>query len=77
MHSAIVFGEIAQPLASVFSKVVPTEIVSSLDEAVALAQKHAHLGDAVLLSPGTSSFDQCAGYEARGDHFRMLVNNLK
>ena len=77
VHSAIVFGEIAQPLASIFSKVVPTEVVSTLDEAVVLAQKHAHLGDAVLLSPGTSSFDQFSGYEARGDHFRMLVNNLK
>ena len=77
VHSAIVFGEIAQPLASVFSKVVPTEIVSSLDEAVALAQKQAHAGDVVLFSPGTSSFDQFTGYEARGDHFRILVNTLK
>jgi UDP-N-acetylmuramoylalanine--D-glutamate ligase len=77
VHSAIVFGEIAQPLASAFSKVVPTQVVNTLDEAVALAQKHAHPGDVVLLSPGTSSFDQFAGYEARGDHFRMLVNNLK
>ncbi|MEO1856267.1 MAG: UDP-N-acetylmuramoyl-L-alanine--D-glutamate ligase [Rubritalea sp.] len=77
VHSAIVFGEIAQTLGSLFSKVVSTEVVAGLDEAVTLAQKRAHVGDVVLLSPGTSSFDQFAGYEARGEHFRKLVNKLK
>ena len=76
-HSAIVFGEIAGALKETFSKAVPTEIVETLDEAVKLAQKSAKFGDVVLLSPGTSSFDQFAGYEARGDHFRELVHKLR
>jgi len=75
--SAIVFGEIAESLKQTFSKVVPTDHVQTLDDAVALSQKHAVRGDVVLLSPGTSSFDQFAGYEARGDHFRELVHKLK
>jgi UDP-N-acetylmuramoylalanine--D-glutamate ligase len=77
VHSAIVFGEISPKLETLFSKVVPTASVETLDEAVALSQKHAHVGDVVLLSPGTSSFDQFPGYEARGDHFRELVLALK
>jgi UDP-N-acetylmuramoylalanine--D-glutamate ligase len=30
----------------------------------------------VLLSPACASFDQYANFEARGDHFRQLVENL-
>ncbi|MEM1369814.1 MAG: UDP-N-acetylmuramoyl-L-alanine--D-glutamate ligase [Cyanobacteria bacterium P01_H01_bin.15] len=30
----------------------------------------------VLLSPACASFDQYPNFEARGDHFRILVNNL-
>lgn len=30
----------------------------------------------VLLSPACASFDQYADFEARGDHFRLLVENL-
>ncbi|MFC5050210.1 UDP-N-acetylmuramoyl-L-alanine--D-glutamate ligase [Rubritalea spongiae] len=77
VHSAIVYGEIGAALELLFSKVVPTACVNSLDEAVALSQQYAHAGDVVLLSPGTSSFDQFSGYEARGDHFRELVLALK
>lgn len=74
---AIVFGEIADQLLQTFSKAVPTERVETLDEAVTLAQKAARFGEVVLLSPGTSSFDQFSGYEQRGDHFRELVLNLR
>ncbi len=77
VNSAIVFGEIAQSLKATFSKAVPTSVVETLDQAVALAQKSAVRGDVVLLSPGTSSFDQFPSYEARGDHFRKLVQKLK
>ena len=76
-HHAIVFGEIADELKEVFSQAVPTECVEVLTEAVKQAQKLAKRGDAVLLSPGTSSFDQFKGYEHRGDVFREAVNLLK
>ncbi len=72
----ITYGEIRDELASVFSDLLPVHIVEGLEEAVPLAQKTACKGEIVLLSPGTSSFDQYSGYEARGDHFRKLVLRL-
>lgn len=51
-------------------------IVSTLDEAVAEANKIAESGDTVLLSPTTSSFDQYTCFEERGDHFKKFVNAL-
>lgn len=74
---AIVFGEIAGKLEDVFRQAVPTEQVATIDEAVAAAQRLSEVGDVVLLSPGTSSFDQFLGYEDRGDQFRALVHKLK
>ncbi len=76
-HHAIVFGEIADTLQQVFSRAVPTERVETLEQAVCEAQKLATYGDVVLLSPGTSSFDQFSGYEHRGDVFRNAVLKLK
>lgn len=51
-------------------------IVTTLNEAVAEAEKLAVKGDIVLLSPTTSSFDQYSGYEERGRHFKEIVNAL-
>ncbi|MBM5799802.1 MAG: UDP-N-acetylmuramoyl-L-alanine--D-glutamate ligase [Cyanobacteria bacterium K_DeepCast_35m_m2_023] len=52
--------------------------VPSLAEAVPLALSIApkHHCQAVLLSPACASFDQYSDFEARGDHFRALVNAL-
>ncbi len=76
-HHAIVFGEIAEQLQVLFSQVVETVKVETLEEAVTLSKQLATHGDAVLLSPGTSSFDQFKGYEHRGDVFREVVLNLR
>ena len=48
------------------------DLKEALDEAVKIAE----VGDTVLLSPTTSSFDQYSGYEERGRHFKSLVNAL-
>lgn len=53
------------------------ETVSDLEQAVALAAELAVPGDVVLLSPGCTSFDAYADFEARGEHFRALVTELE
>jgi UDP-N-acetylmuramoylalanine--D-glutamate ligase len=52
--------------------------VDGLAGAVPLAQQLAaqHHCRAVLLSPACASFDQYSDFEARGDHFRQLVQAL-
>lgn len=74
--AAVTFGEIARPLATLFSSAIPCEAVSSLADAVAVARSLAPSGSTILLSPGTSSFDQFTGYEQRGNTFRDLVHQL-
>lgn len=51
-------------------------VVTTLDEAVAEANKIAESGDTVLLSPTTSSFDQYTCFEERGDHFKKIIKAL-
>jgi len=50
--------------------------VDSMHAAVHEAQRLAHPGDAVLLSPACSSFDMYRNYEERGDVFRAAVHAL-
>ncbi len=72
-RACVVFGQIAGQLADTFSRALPTVAVSTVAEAVAEASRLAQSGDAVLFSPGTSSFDQFTGYVQRGEHFRQAV----
>ena len=50
--------------------------VSSMEEAVKTARRISQPGDIVTLSPASASFDLYPNFEARGDHFRTLVQSL-
>ena len=54
----------------------PLEWSATLDEAFAAASALAAIGDVVLLSPATSSYDQYKHYIERGNHFCRLVKEL-
>lgn len=73
---AILIGEMKERIAASWSG-VDCRISSSLEEAVAEARKVARPGDAVLFSPGTSSFDMFRNYGERGNRFKDAVNALK
>ena len=50
--------------------------VANMDEAVAAARENAVAGDIVSMSPASASFDLYKDFDARGKHFKALVNAL-
>lgn len=57
-------------------KALPVDRVSSLEEAVRNAKKHAAPGDIVFLSPASASFDMFQNFEQRGEQFKEVVNHM-
>jgi UDP-N-acetylmuramoylalanine--D-glutamate ligase len=73
-HSGAMIVETVRGLAESTQRTVPgTAIVLRLEEAVELAARSARPGTVVLLSPGGTSYDAYRDFEARGEHFRALV----
>ena len=52
-------------------------VVKGFENAVKTAYKLSSFGDAVLLSPATSSFDEFKDFEERGDRFVEIVNSFE
>lgn len=50
---------------------------ADLEEAVRTARELARPGDIVSLSPASASFDRYPNFEARGQHYKALVNALE
>jgi UDP-N-acetylmuramoylalanine--D-glutamate ligase len=73
-RAVYLIGEAAGDLAAALEPAgVPLSDAGDLEHAVALARAAAVSGEVVLLSPACASFDQYSDFEARGDHFRALV----
>jgi UDP-N-acetylmuramoylalanine--D-glutamate ligase len=73
----IVMGEAAEPIRSALGQLKPTNVATSMEDAVSRAYQNAEPEDVVLLSPGCSSFDWYSNYAERGDDFRAAVKKLK
>ncbi|MCB9898104.1 MAG: UDP-N-acetylmuramoyl-L-alanine--D-glutamate ligase [Planctomycetes bacterium] len=70
-------GEQGGPLAMALNREgIPAEQVHTVEAAVLRAARLARVGDTVLLSPGYSSHDQFANYEARAEAFARAVARL-
>jgi UDP-N-acetylmuramoylalanine--D-glutamate ligase len=76
VRAAVLIGELSERIAQDWRGVVPTEIATSLADAVERAHAIAQPREVVLFSPGTSSFDMFKSYVDRGDQFRALVHAL-
>ena len=83
IKTLIVLGATKEKIIAVFDKLkaergieVPIIIVNSLEEAVKRAKEIGEDGDIVALSPACASFDMFANFEARGNMFKDIVNNL-
>lgn len=72
-RAVIAIGEIRPHLHAAFAARVAYAEAVDLGEAVAKARALAQSGDAVLLSPGTSSFDMFRDYAHRGEVFRQVI----
>jgi UDP-N-acetylmuramoylalanine--D-glutamate ligase len=70
-------GEAAAELAAALARAgVEISQCGDLEHAVAAASAQARAGETVLLSPACASYDQYQDFEARGEHFRALVEGL-
>ena len=72
----VAIGEMADAIERSWKGSVPCGKAESLDRAVELAGESAEAGQAVLFSPGTSSFDMFSGYVERGDTFKNIVRKI-
>ncbi len=80
---AFLIGEAADGFAQALDGKVTVRVCGDLETAVRAAQAAANqaadageTGAVVLLSPAAASFDQYRNFEARGEHFRTLVDAL-
>jgi UDP-N-acetylmuramoylalanine--D-glutamate ligase len=73
----VAMGECAGRLEDEFSGLVEVHVVKNMREAVIKAFEAAGRGGTVLLSPGTSSYDQYRDYEDRGRDFKTEVARLR
>ncbi len=73
VKSAVLIGETRERIARDWKGAVMCEFSETLEAAVRRARDLAVSGDAVLFSPGCSSFDMFKNYAHRGDCFRQEV----
>jgi UDP-N-acetylmuramoylalanine--D-glutamate ligase len=77
VRHAYLIGQATESFLAVLSaEGVNVTRAGDMTAAVAAAAVAAKPGDTVLLSPACASFDQYPNFEARGDHFRHLVEGL-
>ena len=77
VRAVALYGASREHFEPAWKDVVPVTWDETMDLALARARGIAQKGDAVLLAPATSSYDQFKNYIERGNHFRALVNAMR
>ncbi len=79
VRAVVLIGQTAVKIAAALSKAgakFPVVEVENLEAAVRRARDFARVGDTVLLSPASASYDMFVNFEERGQRFREIVGNL-
>lgn len=76
VRAVVAIGEATGEIASAFAGGPPVRPAATMADAVRLAAGLARPGDAVVLSPGCTSYDWYSSYAERGDDFAALVRSL-
>lgn len=76
IECVLTIGEDASLIEEAFRGVVPVIACGDLERATQTAFARATQGDVVLLSPACASYDQFSNFEARGEAFRALVQQI-
>lgn len=76
-RAVIAFGEAQSRIGHDLAGAVEVVAVPTLDQAMVEAAHRTRPGDAVLLSPACSSYDQFRNYEERGERFRTVVEGRR
>ncbi len=77
VKQVILYGEAREKIAEAWKSYRSCQMTERFEEAVRLAYESAGPGDAVLLSPMCTSFDQFGSFEERGEAFKEIVRKLK
>ena len=76
VRAAILIGQDADALAAALKGATALHRAADMGEAVRLAARQAHAGDAVLLSPACASLDMFRDYHHRGEVFAAAVREI-
>lgn len=83
IHYLVLFPTTGEKILDSIKKIDPDNklveehaFARNMSEAVQLSNDHSSLGDIVLLSPASASYNMFDNYEDRGNQFKKLVNKL-
>lgn len=76
VKSICAIGQSAEKIKNDLGNSIPVILLETLELAVQHATDLASPGDAILLSPGCSSYDMFKDYVHRGKEFQRVVNNI-
>lgn len=77
VRKAVLYGESAAKIRRAWRNFANTAVIPDFEDAVRRARRDARAGEAVLLSPMCTSFDQFSSYEDRGNCFKRLVARMR